>query len=100
MRFRKDMHPEDIKAAIRKKGHTLTSLAEANNLSESAIRRATRRFADCPSAERVIAEYLGKSLSEIWPSRYKADGTRRIIKSKVECRKSYSRGHCQKRKVA
>lgn len=63
-----DMHPEDIKAAIRKTGATLTSLAEQHGYSESAVRRTLR--VRWPAIERIIANRLGMQPEDIWPSRY------------------------------
>ena len=67
-----DWHPEDVKAAIRKTGITLTALALAHGLSESAVRQALRRRQ--PRAQGVIARHLGLPPRAIWPSRYDAQG--------------------------
>lgn len=66
-------HPEDIKAAIRKTGVTLTQLALETGLPESACRVALHR----PRywAEQVIAAYLGVPPFELWPQRYRRDGS-------------------------
>jgi len=68
-------HSEDIKAAIRKTGITLTQLALMNGLSESACRMALCK--PCKAAEYVIAAYLRVPLHELWPLRYHRDGSRR-----------------------
>lgn len=69
-----DRHPEDIKAALRKRGFTLTVLAEANGLHKQVLSLAlTTRHA---RAEAAIAEALGEAPQAIWPSRYRLDGTR------------------------
>lgn len=68
------MHHEDIKAAIRKKGTTLCALSEGNGLSESAIRQALRK--PCPRANKVISEFIGKPLHEIWPAWFDKQGQR------------------------
>lgn len=65
-------HPEDIKAAIRKRGTTLTKLATDNGLSDSMCRAALIR--PQPEADKVISRFLGVPLSELWPSRYDEDG--------------------------
>ncbi|WP_425498802.1 helix-turn-helix domain-containing protein [Pannonibacter anstelovis] len=67
-----DWHAEDIKAAIRKTGVTLTALALQHGWSESAVRHALRRA--WPEVEAVIARHLGRQPQDIWPSRYRADG--------------------------
>ena len=69
-----DWHPEDIKAALRKRGWTLRDVARAYALSEDACQKALRR----PRfrAEMAIAEVLGLSPRQIWLSRYLPEGVR------------------------
>ena len=69
---RHNWHPEDVKAAVRKTGTSLTALALAHGLSESAVRRALIR--PWPRVEAVIAAHLGRQPQDIWPSRYDARG--------------------------
>jgi len=71
-RQRKRWHPEDIKAAIRKRGFSLTGLARARALYPSAIRVAFSR--PYPRAEQVVAELIGVPAKELWPDRYEIDG--------------------------
>lgn len=61
-------HPEDIKAAIRKQGTTVTALAQLNGLSESALRQAMQRTV--PAADDVIADFLALPKHALWPHRY------------------------------
>ena len=65
-----DWHREDIKAAIRKRGATLSSLSTKHGYEESACRRATKY--PWPAIERIIADFLGEKPESIWPSRYDA----------------------------
>lgn len=65
-------HPEIIKTAIRLRSMTLTKLALDNNLPEGSCRVALIR--PHTEADRVIAEFLGVPLSELWPSRYDERG--------------------------
>lgn len=70
-----DMHPEDIKAAIRKKGITLAELALRAEVSKQAISAALDRR----SSERIdliIADFIGLKPHQVWPSRYNAKGQR------------------------
>lgn len=70
-----DWHPEDIKAAIRKKGATLVDIAADAGVSKQTVSAAIERRA----SERVdlkIAEFLGVKPHQIWPSRYNAKGQR------------------------
>lgn len=62
------MHPEEIKAAVRMTGVTLTALAIKAGLSESACRSALRKRTR--RADQAIADQIGRPLEEIWPSRY------------------------------
>ncbi len=68
------MHPEDIKAAIRKRGMTLSKLALDNGLDESCCRAALIRSQ--PEAEKVISRFLGVPLHRLWPDRYDESGGR------------------------
>lgn len=75
-----DMHHEFIKAAIRQKGGSLAALAAhekqaGRTISAQALSLALsgRVSARC---EQIIADFLEKHPKEIWPSRYRADGSR------------------------
>lgn len=83
------MHPEDIKASVRKKGTTLTALAVANGLSPSACRKALK--VPCPRADEAIARCIGKPLHQIWPQRYDRQGNRQF--TKVNNTRSSERTH-------
>jgi Ner family transcriptional regulator len=68
---REDWHPADIKAALEKRGHTLTSLAAECGYGRGFCNNAFRQKS--PNAERVIAAALDKKPWDIWPSRYDSD---------------------------
>lgn len=71
----KDWHPEDIKAAVRKTGVSLSELSLAFGLPQYACRAALQGpFFD---GEMAIAERLGLSPRQIWPSRFRPDGSRK-----------------------
>ena len=89
------MHPEDIKAAIRKTGITLRGLALRNGLSESAVRQAII-VNSCPAGDRVVIEYLGLHPHAIWPDRYDRDGNRVVGRTKFNPTKIDASGHRQK----
>ncbi|MEQ8318727.1 MAG: helix-turn-helix domain-containing protein [Rhodospirillales bacterium] len=93
------MHPEDIKAAIRKTGITLTELSLSSGLSESAVRQAIL-FRHCPAGERAVIDHLGLPPHEIWPNRYDRDGNRIIGRNQLNTTKSKPVGHRQKGAVA
>lgn len=67
-------HKEDIKAAIRKRGSTLASLSKGAVLSDAACANALNR--PVPRANQAIAEFLGKTLHELWPRWYDQNGER------------------------
>lgn len=67
-----DWHPEDIKAAIRKTGVTLTRLSLDAGFSASAVRVAM--LMPIPRVQAAIAKHLGLQPQQIWPSRYDAEG--------------------------
>jgi Ner family transcriptional regulator len=68
-------HAEDVKAAIRKKGLTLSALSKLHHYSDSYLRGTLIRRR--PRGEEIIAQFLGVSPAEIWPDRYRADGPRK-----------------------
>lgn len=64
----KDWHPADIIAGLRKKGTSLSAVSRNAGLASSTLTNAlTRRW---PKGERLIAEALGVTPEQIWPSRY------------------------------
>lgn len=95
----RNWHPEDIKAAVRKAGWTLTALSLANGLPEHSCRHACRH----PNfeGEIAIARVLGIAASQIWPNRFFPDGTRRHQRrQRLKATTSASGGHCQNIKAA
>lgn len=67
-----DWHPEDIKAAVRKTGTTMSALSRAAGLSVGAAKRALD--VPWPRAEAIIAARLCLRPQDIWPSRYDRNG--------------------------
>ncbi|WP_353936355.1 helix-turn-helix domain-containing protein [uncultured Sphingobium sp.] len=70
-----DIHPEDIKAEIRKAGATLASLGRSHGLSRQQMSLALHARVSA-KAEKVIADFLQKQPRQIWPSRYTKTGKR------------------------
>ena len=93
------MHPEDIKAAIRKTGITLTQLSIQAGLGESAVRQALF-FHHCPAGEKAIIEYLDIHPHKLWPERYDEHGNRVIGRTAVKSTKRRLPRHCQKGEAA
>ncbi|HFI3607570.1 TPA: helix-turn-helix domain-containing protein [Escherichia coli] len=71
-----DWHPEDTKAAIRKRGMTTSQLSRSNGLAESTLRNVFRHH--WPKGEKIIAEFLGLTPRDIWPSRYEAVSVKEV----------------------
>jgi Ner family transcriptional regulator len=65
-------HPEDVKAAIRKKGVTLSELSIRHGYSDAYLRNALQR--PIFDAEQIIARFLRTPANQIWPDRYDDDG--------------------------
>lgn len=70
-----DWHPEDIKAAVRKRGATLADVARQAGLGSAALRLALTVPRE--QAEAAIAAFLGLPPVAIWPSRYHHTGERK-----------------------
>ena len=64
----------DIRAALAKKGYTLTRVSKEKDYKYNYVccRVKNHRW---PDLEKTIADIIGVHPMEIWPSRYKADGS-------------------------
>ena len=89
-------HPEDIKAAVRKKGETLTNLALTNGMSEAACRVVLKRPGY--AAEQIIADFIGVPAPELWPERYDRFGNPLHSYMQVKPSRSVLSRHRQKRR--
>lgn len=63
-----DMHPADVRAAINKKGLTLSAVALDANLPEYACRHALQ--GKHKRGEIAIARVLATTPEALWPSRF------------------------------
>jgi lambda repressor-like predicted transcriptional regulator len=63
------MHPEDIKAAIRKAGSSQAAIARDLNVSNMAVTHAIRGNKSTRIA-RAISAVTKKKLGELWPGKY------------------------------
>lgn len=63
-----DWHPADVIAALRKAGWSLRKLSLHHEYSPDTLKAVLQR--PWPKGQRLIAEALGVSPEEIWPSRY------------------------------
>ncbi len=68
---RKDWHRADIVAALKKRNLSLAELGRVNGKSSTTVKNAldkSYRF-----GEELIADALGMTPEQIWPSRYEAE---------------------------
>lgn len=70
-----DWHRADIKAALEKKGFSITRLAELHGIRPTTLAHTFDR--PYPINERRIADAIGVPVHKIWPSRYHPDGSPR-----------------------
>ena len=66
------MHPEDIKAEIKKAGYTMTKLANENGIKYGSTLNQVFINPNYPKAERIISQAIGIPVEKIWPSRSEA----------------------------
>ncbi|AWX98708.1 transcriptional regulator [Marinomonas primoryensis] len=63
-----DWHRADIVAALKKRNLSVRQLSRNAELSANTLANALR--SPWPKGERIIAEAIGLTPQEIWPSRY------------------------------
>lgn len=96
-----DWHPEEIKAAVRmsRRGMSLFKLAQDKGIHPNSCIHAIAR--PHYQGELAIAELLGVSPAEIWPSRHEPDGTRIcIIRARSKPTAEEPARHCEKQVAA
>ncbi|EEE0771893.1 transcriptional regulator [Salmonella enterica] len=64
-----DWHPADIVAGLKKKGTSLAAVSRKAGLASSTLANTLNRH--WPKGESLIAEALGVTPEQIWPSRYR-----------------------------
>lgn len=75
-----DWHPADVKSALEKAGWSLRRLSRHHGYSDHFLALVFQLPYTTVKAERFVAEAIGHTPEEIWPSRFNADGTRKKIK--------------------
>jgi len=68
-----DWHPADIQAALKKAGWSYARISRVNKYARGTANNAIRT--PWPRMEKLIADAIGTTPQEIWPSRYNEDGT-------------------------
>lgn len=66
------MHPEDIKAAIRKRGETQAGIARRLGVSKTAVGYVIEGRTRSLRVAETIADITGRPLVELWPRIYGA----------------------------
>lgn len=94
-------HRADIVAALHKRGTSLSQLGRDNGLHDSALRKAL----DWPRtpSNKIIADFLGRELHELWPAWFAPDGSLLVSRStrkRVEPASRRSRQSSQKLRAA
>ncbi|WP_336947354.1 helix-turn-helix domain-containing protein [Asaia sp. HN010] len=69
------IHPEDIAATLRKKWGTLAAFARHIGRTANAVSNTIRQPGYSVPIEKEIAGELDMGPHEVWPDRYKGDGT-------------------------
>jgi lambda repressor-like predicted transcriptional regulator len=64
------LHPEDIKAALRKKRVTQKAIADELHVSETVINLVINDRSRSRRIAQYIADKIGKPVDEIWPGSY------------------------------
>tara|TARA_Y100000588_G_C13905938_1_gene774975 strand:+ start:337 stop:594 length:258 start_codon:yes stop_codon:yes gene_type:complete len=64
-----DWHRADIVAALKKRGLSVRQLSREAGLGENTLANALR--SPWPKGERIIAEAIGMTPDQLWPSRYR-----------------------------
>jgi Ner family transcriptional regulator len=75
-----DWHPADVKCALEKAGWSLRQLSRHHGYSETFLALVFQLPYTTRKAERCVAEAIGHTPEDIWPSRFNSDGTRKPIK--------------------
>ncbi|MBF0646414.1 helix-turn-helix domain-containing protein [Desulfuromonas acetoxidans] len=85
--FPSDWHPADIKAALEKKGFSLSRIAREHGYAPTSPSNVFRRR--WAAMEKIIANIVGVSPHIIWPSRYSDDSSPyrfvRVARAKRRC---------------
>jgi Ner family transcriptional regulator len=71
---RKDWHPEDIKAELRKRLGNLTDLSKSWGFHRAAVSTAIQRPRGRPAVALLIAEALKQPPHTLWPDHYSPEG--------------------------
>jgi Ner family transcriptional regulator len=94
----KSWHKSDIKAALEKRGLSLSGLDKTYGLPKGTCSAALSK--PHPKGEAAISTELFIAPALLWPNRYNADGTRMRPQPAANYRPRPMAGHCQKSEAA
>ncbi|MBP5857254.1 helix-turn-helix domain-containing protein [Marivibrio halodurans] len=98
-RVRADKSPEEVRYLLNRKGLTFADVDRLHGL-KSGIARQTARHPHV-HGEQALAEAVGLTPQQLWPSRYDARTGERLKPQPSENYKDRPRlRHCQKRRAA
>jgi Ner family transcriptional regulator len=64
------MHPEDIKAALRKHGSSQAKVARKLNVAITSVHNVIHGACKSERIAKAIADIIGIDRAELWPGRY------------------------------
>jgi Ner family transcriptional regulator len=67
-------HPEQIKAALKMRGHDFSSIGRRIGYAQPGTPNKVL-WQRWPWMERIVADLLGVHPAELWPERYRLDGS-------------------------
>lgn len=94
---KQNTHPEDIKAAVRKRYGSVEAAARAHGITGALMRKAI--YFPRPGGNTAIAKALGRSLHDLWPEWFDARGRRLYLRHPKDSRRA-SANHRQKSRAA
>ncbi|KAA5603746.1 transcriptional regulator [Roseospira marina] len=87
-----------IAAEVKRRGSTLSAISLQAGLPEAACRNALIR--KYQAAERAIGRFLGVPLWELWPDRWRSDGSRIDHRTRAHIRPERTRNAVKNSKAA
>ena len=66
------MHPEDIKAALRKRGASQAKIARQLGVANTTVHNVIYGGCKSDRIAKFIANIIGMDRAEIWPGRYES----------------------------
>lgn len=64
------MHPEDIKAALRKRGSSQSRVARDLGVAQTSVHNVIHGACKSDRIAKAIADIVGVDRADLWPGRY------------------------------